>query len=109
MRPSAPKVQCPKADRCPSSTIARSFSAELEDIFRIDNSVADLDAKLDERCVNPLSPPPKSEHLQQIFVASERPPLHCHTSLHSDPHPPATLIAETLAPNLRDLKAVRSK
>lgn len=33
------------------STIARSFSAELEDIFRIDSSVADLDAKLDERCV----------------------------------------------------------
>lgn len=43
------------ADRCScsSSTIARSFSAELEDIFRIDNSVADLDAKLDERCVTP--------------------------------------------------------
>lgn len=40
----------------PFSTIARSFSAELEDIFRIDNSVADLDAKLDERCVtNPTS------------------------------------------------------
>lgn len=37
--------------RRPSSTIARSFSAELEDIFRIENSVADLDAKLDERCV----------------------------------------------------------
>ncbi|CAN8104260.1 unnamed protein product [Discula destructiva] len=35
--------------RRPQSTIARSFSAELEDIFRIDNSVADLDAKLDER------------------------------------------------------------
>lgn len=39
------------ADICPSSTIARSFSAELEDIFRIEDSVADLDAKLDERCV----------------------------------------------------------
>ncbi|KAF3765741.1 hypothetical protein M406DRAFT_356037 [Cryphonectria parasitica EP155] len=35
--------------RRPQSTIARSFSAELEGIFRIDNSVADLDAKLDER------------------------------------------------------------
>ncbi|PSR80076.1 hypothetical protein BD289DRAFT_485222 [Coniella lustricola] len=35
--------------RRPQSTIARSFSAELEGIFRIDNSVAELDAKLDER------------------------------------------------------------
>ncbi|KAK2607094.1 hypothetical protein N8I77_005799 [Diaporthe amygdali] len=35
--------------RRPQSTIARSFSAELADIFRLDNSVADLDAKIDER------------------------------------------------------------
>jgi hypothetical protein len=40
-----------------SSTIARSFSAELADIFRLDNSVADLDAKVDERCVTPLPAP----------------------------------------------------
>lgn len=45
--PCATLTQRPAHD----STIARSFSAELEDIFRIDNSVADLDAKLDERCV----------------------------------------------------------
>lgn len=30
-------------------TIARSFSQELGDIFRIDNSVADLDEKVDKR------------------------------------------------------------
>ncbi|KKY31273.1 hypothetical protein UCDDA912_g08769 [Diaporthe ampelina] len=35
--------------RRPQSTIARSFSAELADIFRLDESVADLDAKIDER------------------------------------------------------------
>ncbi|POS80193.1 hypothetical protein DHEL01_v201420 [Diaporthe helianthi] len=35
--------------RRPQSTIARSFSAELADIFRLENSVADLDAKIDER------------------------------------------------------------
>ncbi|KAF9878917.1 hypothetical protein CkaCkLH20_03817 [Colletotrichum karsti] len=35
--------------RRPQSTIARSFSAELMDIFRIENSVADLDEKIDQR------------------------------------------------------------
>ena len=41
------------ADRLTSrlfrSTIARSFSSELMDIFRIENSVADLDEKVSER------------------------------------------------------------
>ncbi|KAH8195954.1 hypothetical protein TruAng_009874 [Truncatella angustata] len=32
--------------RRPQSTIARTFSAELEDLFRIDNSIADLDNKV---------------------------------------------------------------
>ncbi|KAL8365580.1 hypothetical protein RB595_004410 [Gaeumannomyces hyphopodioides] len=35
--------------RRPQSTIARSFSAELVDIFRIENSVADLDEKVVKR------------------------------------------------------------
>ncbi|KAI1275733.1 hypothetical protein F5Y07DRAFT_400045 [Xylaria sp. FL0933] len=35
--------------RRPQSTIARSFSAELMDIFRIENSVADLDEQIDKR------------------------------------------------------------
>lgn len=35
--------------RRPQSTIARSFSQELMDIFRIENSVADLDEKVDKR------------------------------------------------------------
>ncbi|KAJ4154994.1 hypothetical protein LMH87_000262 [Akanthomyces muscarius] len=35
--------------RRPLSTIARSFSDELMDIFRIDNSVADLDHQVDTR------------------------------------------------------------
>lgn len=34
-----------------NSTIARSFSQELMDIFRIENSVADLDEKVDKRYV----------------------------------------------------------
>ncbi|PKS05542.1 hypothetical protein jhhlp_008059 [Lomentospora prolificans] len=34
--------------RRPQSTIARSFSAELMDIFKIDNSVADLDQQVDK-------------------------------------------------------------
>ncbi|KXX73606.1 hypothetical protein MMYC01_209756 [Madurella mycetomatis] len=35
--------------RRPQSTIAQMFSQELMDIFRIDNSVADLDEKVDKR------------------------------------------------------------
>jgi len=35
--------------RRPQSTIARSFSAELMDIFRIENSVTDLDKEVNER------------------------------------------------------------
>ncbi|KAM0809412.1 hypothetical protein AB5N19_09755 [Seiridium cardinale] len=35
--------------RRPQSTIARSFSAELMDIFRIENSVADLDHKVEQK------------------------------------------------------------
>ncbi|KAH8900884.1 hypothetical protein GQ53DRAFT_708787 [Thozetella sp. PMI_491] len=35
--------------RRPQSTIARSFSQELMDIFRIENSVADLDQQVDQR------------------------------------------------------------
>lgn len=34
-------------------TIARSFSQELGDIFRIDNSVADLDEQIDKRSASP--------------------------------------------------------
>ncbi|KAH9907950.1 hypothetical protein F4778DRAFT_777321 [Xylariomycetidae sp. FL2044] len=35
--------------RRPQSTIARSFSQELMDIFKIENSIADLDEKVDKR------------------------------------------------------------
>ncbi|KAI6083869.1 hypothetical protein F4821DRAFT_181494 [Hypoxylon rubiginosum] len=35
--------------RRPQSTIARSFSQELMDIFRIENSIADLDEQVDKR------------------------------------------------------------
>jgi len=37
--------------RRPQSTVAQMFSQELMDIFRIDNSVADLDEKVDKRSV----------------------------------------------------------
>ncbi|KAJ6441809.1 LSM1-like protein [Purpureocillium lavendulum] len=38
--------------RRPQSTIARSFSQELMDIFRIENSLTDLDQSVDERRQN---------------------------------------------------------
>lgn len=43
-----------------SSTIARSFSLELQDIFRIDDSITELDTKLEERCVT--QPHKKYQH-----------------------------------------------
>jgi hypothetical protein len=46
------------------STIARSFSAELMDIFRIENSVADLDEQVDKRSVAP-----PADHLSTLLVA----------------------------------------
>ena len=39
-------------------TIARSFSQELGDIFRIDNSIADLNNQVDRRSVLLSSPYP---------------------------------------------------
>ncbi|RDA87930.1 hypothetical protein CP532_1693 [Ophiocordyceps camponoti-leonardi (nom. inval.)] len=38
--------------RRPQSTVARSFSDELMNIFRIDNSLTDLDQKVDQRRQN---------------------------------------------------------
>ncbi|KAG5926604.1 hypothetical protein E4U53_003046 [Claviceps sorghi] len=38
--------------RRPLSTVARSFSQELVDIFRIENSVSDLDEKVNQRREN---------------------------------------------------------
>ncbi|KAF6814969.1 hypothetical protein CMUS01_02369 [Colletotrichum musicola] len=51
--------------RRPQSTIARSFSAELMDIFRIENSVADLDEKLDQRKQNVQSQASELEALER--------------------------------------------
>ncbi|KAI0852077.1 hypothetical protein F5Y00DRAFT_259035 [Daldinia vernicosa] len=50
--------------RRPQSTIARSFSQELMDIFRIENSLADLDEQIDKRygpCQVPYSPETKQQ------------------------------------------------
>ncbi|TEA21047.1 hypothetical protein C8034_v007513 [Colletotrichum sidae] len=51
--------------RRPQSTIARSFSAELMDIFRIDNSVADLDEKLHQQKQNVQSQTDELEALER--------------------------------------------
>jgi hypothetical protein len=39
-----------------TSTMARSFSLALNDLFKIDNSLADLDAAVSEKCVPHLQP-----------------------------------------------------
>jgi hypothetical protein len=58
--------------RRPQSTMARHFSVALDDLFKIDNSIADLDAAVDQKYASlsqPLpsslastSPRPTSEH-----------------------------------------------
>jgi hypothetical protein len=42
----------------PQSTMARSFSLALNDLFKIDNSIADLDAAVSEKyvAVSPWAP-----------------------------------------------------
>lgn len=35
--------------RRPQSTMARHFSVTLDDLFKIDNSIADLDAAVDQK------------------------------------------------------------
>ncbi|KUI67469.1 hypothetical protein VM1G_03116 [Cytospora mali] len=57
--------------RRPQSTIARSFSLELQDIFRIEDSVAELDAKLDERKQNVQSQASELEALEQRIKEME--------------------------------------
>ncbi|EQL03924.1 hypothetical protein OCS_00367 [Ophiocordyceps sinensis CO18] len=42
--------------RRPQSTIARSFSQELGDIFRIEDSLTDLDNKVDQRFISQEAP-----------------------------------------------------
>lgn len=44
------------------STMARSFSAELMDIFRIENSVSDLDSQVDKRSVRLASATRDQQH-----------------------------------------------
>ena len=66
---SAPANSC----RPQYSTIAQMFSQELMDIFRIDNSVADLDEKVDKRsvvtrprrCMQCTTPPAQPRRHQQ--------------------------------------------
>jgi hypothetical protein len=49
--------QSTNVNRNHGSTVAQMFSQELMDIFRIDNSVADLDKEVDKRSV--VARPPK--------------------------------------------------
>ncbi|EHA56740.1 hypothetical protein MCOR27_008004 [Pyricularia oryzae] len=57
--------------RRPHSTIARSFSAELMDIFRIENSLADLDSQVDKRKQELSSRTTELESLEQRIKEME--------------------------------------
>ncbi|CAJ2511773.1 Uu.00g073980.m01.CDS01 [Anthostomella pinea] len=57
--------------RRPQSTIARSFSQELMDIFRIENSVADLTEQVDKRKQQVTSGQSELEALEQRIKEME--------------------------------------
>ncbi|ROT36393.1 hypothetical protein SODALDRAFT_325737 [Sodiomyces alkalinus F11] len=58
--------------RRPQSTLARSFSQELGDIFRIENSVNDLDERLGERKKNVKSQETELEALERRIREMEQ-------------------------------------
>lgn len=60
--------------------MARSFSAALNDLFKIDNSLADLDAAVSEKYCKPLAParPLSSSHL--LALPCRRPDLELTSS-----------------------------
>lgn len=73
--------------RSQCSTIAQMFSQELMDIFRIDNSVADLDEKVDKRsvvarprrCMQCTTPPAQPQrHQQRLRLGTDADPCAVH-------------------------------
>ncbi|KAH7367143.1 hypothetical protein B0T11DRAFT_50650 [Plectosphaerella cucumerina] len=89
--------------RRPQSTIARTFSQELMDIFRIENSVADLDEKLNERKQTVQTQTSELESLEKRIKEMEarlqRGGVHARTPLNTTttttqqteaPRPPST-------------------
>jgi len=57
--------------RRPQSTMARSFSAALDDMFKIDNSIADLDAAVAEKKQAVSSQTSELEALEARLRATE--------------------------------------
>jgi len=55
----------------PQSTMARSFSAALNDVFKIDNSLADLDAAVDQNKRAVLNQTSELEALEARLKATE--------------------------------------
>ena len=64
----------PSGKARPQSTMARSFSLALNDLFKIDNSIADLDAAVSEKYVPHLLRRPTSDSFSQE-TSSLRPNL----------------------------------
>jgi len=61
--------------RRPQSTMARHFSVALDDLFKIDNSIADLDAAVDQKYASLSHSLPSS-----LASASPRPTSHLSTT-----------------------------
>ena len=68
-----------------SSTMARSFSLALNDLFKIDNSLADLDAAVSEKCVPPSSQP---SHDQVSHTPQKESSKHANHRTRSPRSPP---------------------
>ncbi|KIN01703.1 hypothetical protein OIDMADRAFT_196162, partial [Oidiodendron maius Zn] len=60
-----------KPSNRPQSTMARSFSLALDDLFKIDNSIADLDAAVSEKKMKVTSQTSELEALEARLKATE--------------------------------------
>jgi len=70
----------------PQSTMARSFSLALNDLFKIDNSLADLDAAVSEKKQKVSSQTSELEALEARLKATEE-RLKAASSTHTSPSP----------------------
>jgi len=75
-----------KSNGRPQSTMARSFSLALNDLFKIDNSVADLDAAVSEKKQKVSSQTSELEALEARLKATEE-RLKAAASARSSPSP----------------------
>ncbi|WQF82013.1 hypothetical protein CDEST_07027 [Colletotrichum destructivum] len=95
--------------RRPQSTIARSFSQELADIFRLDDSVTDFDGKLDQRKQNVQSQTSELEALERRIREMEERLKNNAVNKQTSTNEPATtgVAAPTLSKEAQEMARSR--